>query len=54
MKRDVVVEQSVLYGPDVRGYVCPPDTAFNIDFEFDWQLTEAWIAWQERKHVQNT
>ena len=49
MKRDVVVERGVLYGPDVRGYVCHPSTAFNIDSDFDWELTEAWIAWQERK-----
>ena len=27
MRRDVVVEQRALYGRDVRGYVCPPDTA---------------------------
>ncbi len=51
MRRDIVVVQRALYGDDVRGYVCPPEIAFNIDTEFDWELTEAWIAWQEQKHV---
>ena len=54
MKRDVVVEQRALYGDDVRGYVCAAETAFNIDSEFDWALTEAWIAWQEHKHVRGS
>jgi CMP-N-acetylneuraminic acid synthetase len=53
MTRDLVIEWRAIYGDDVRGYVCPPETAFNIDSEFDWELTEAWIAWQERKHDRN-
>jgi CMP-N-acetylneuraminic acid synthetase len=51
MTRDLVVERRAIYGDDVRGYICPPETAFNIDSEFDWELTEAWLAWQERKHA---
>ena len=50
MTRDLVVERRAIYGDDVRGCLCGPETAFNIDSEFDWELTEAWIAWQERKH----
>lgn len=54
MKRDLVVEQKVLYGSDIRGCECSPETSFNIDNEFDWQLTEAWIYWQEHEHARHS
>ena len=54
MKRDLVIEQKVLYGSNVRGCECSPETSFNIDTEFDWQLTEAWIHWQEHEHARRS
>lgn len=44
IKRDVIVNKQAIYGDDVRGYlVNEPRSWFNLDSEFDWQLTEAWL-----------
>lgn len=50
LSRNTVVEDIALYGTTVRGYVCTPETQFNLDNEFDWELTTAWIAYQETQN----
>lgn len=51
MRRDVVVERRSLYGSRTVGFVVPPERSFNIDSEFDWDLTAAWLAWQSRREA---
>ena len=47
MRRDIIIENNAIYGNSVHGYqVNAPRSWFNIDNEFDWQLTEAWIRYQ--------
>lgn len=47
IKRDVIINEHAIYGPDVRGVVFDPSSGFNIDTEFDWQMTAAWVAFQK-------
>jgi CMP-N,N'-diacetyllegionaminic acid synthase len=50
MRRDVIVDKGALYGDSVHGYIVnEPRSWFNIDSDFDWQLTEAWL-----RHVEHS
>lgn len=46
VRRDVLLEQRSLYGSSTVGHVVPMERSFNIDSEFDWMVTEAWLAYQ--------
>jgi CMP-N-acetylneuraminic acid synthetase len=49
MRRDVILMKRAIYGDAVHGYlVNEPRSWFNIDSEFDWQLTEAWLRYEKR------
>lgn len=44
MRRNVILEKNAIYGDNVHGFVVSDARSFfNIDSEFDWQLTEAWL-----------
>jgi CMP-N-acetylneuraminic acid synthetase len=46
-RRDVVLQKRAIYGDKVHGYmVNEPRSWFNLDTDFDWQLTEAWLQHQ--------
>jgi CMP-N,N'-diacetyllegionaminic acid synthase len=42
-RREVLMEQSSLYGQSTFGYAMPEERSFNIDTLFDWDLTEGYI-----------
>jgi CMP-N,N'-diacetyllegionaminic acid synthase len=53
MRRDVLLEKNVVYGDKVYGYVVNESRSwFNIDSDFDLQLTEAWL--RDQKHKEQT
>jgi CMP-N-acetylneuraminic acid synthetase len=46
MRRDVIMQKGAIYGEQVHGFVVnEPRSWFNIDSDFDWQLTEAWLRY---------
>ena len=41
---DVILGKGALYGDSVHGHIVnEPRSWFNVDSDFDWQLTEAWL-----------
>ena len=50
IRREVLLEKEAIYGNKVHGYVVNEARSwFNIDTDFDWQLTEAWLRYQHEK-----
>jgi CMP-N,N'-diacetyllegionaminic acid synthase len=41
-KRDVLIDQSSLYGHRILGYIVEASTGLNLDTEEDWSLAESW------------
>lgn len=50
-RRDVIMEQSSLYGQSTVGYLMPEERSFNIDSLFDWDLTEGYIQLQQARRA---
>lgn len=40
LRPDYILKNRVLYGEKVYGYVIPEERSFDIDTQFDWELTE--------------
>jgi len=50
MRREVIMERRALYGERVVGHlVDAPRSHFNLDSLFDWELCEAWLAYQSER-----
>ena len=42
-KRNIIIHNNSLYGDSIVGYKMNEENSFNIDSQFDWNLTEAYI-----------
>ncbi|MFN4164158.1 MAG: cytidylyltransferase domain-containing protein [Ferrovibrio sp.] len=47
IRRDVIINQNVLYGAKVRGYLMPETRSANIDEPVDWVVTEALLRFHQ-------
>ena len=45
-KRNVIIDNNSLYGKSIVGYKMGEERSFNIDSQFDWNLTEAYIKYR--------